>query len=166
MVLTALWLSTDSLVVAAAVAQLFTSISSRLLLVVLFGACDGAAVLVGAGLGWRLSTTWSDQVVLSLLALYGLYVLAVARWGWRAVSRGPAWVLPIMMSLDNLAYGVKAHNLGPALGHQAVVLGLSSSLLAALGLVIGTLASKPARQFRAQATGLLIIAASAALLFT
>jgi putative Mn2+ efflux pump MntP len=165
MVLTALSLSTDSLVVAVALAQLFTSIPSRMVLVLLFGVCDGTAVIVGAELGWRLGVSLSSQVVVLLLAFYGFYVLAVARWRWRAVSRGPAWLLPFMMSLDNLAYGVETHG-GKALADQAVVLGLSSSLMTAIGLAMGTFAFKPAGRSREQATGVLLIAASAALLLT
>jgi hypothetical protein len=125
-----LLLGIDSLIACLAIGAIVDR-RWRLPLVALFGVADGAAFLIGAGLGWTLSAGLTEVLEVGTLAALGLYLLVVAA-GSRRLAELPVWLVPIALTADNLAYGV-AYS-GSLLGHAAEQ-ALSSSLLALVGLL-------------------------------
>jgi hypothetical protein len=129
-----LLLGLDSLIVCLAIGALVDG-RSRLKLAALFGLADGVAFLVGAGLGWGLlSKAASDVVEMGMLVLVGLYLLVVAANSTR-IARWPVWLLPIVLIVDNLTYGLAGEHTGSVLG-AATAQALSSGLLAFVGLLV------------------------------
>jgi hypothetical protein len=106
----------------------------RLPLAAAFGLADGTAFLIGAGLGWTISAGVTEVLEVGTLAALGLWLLVVAAGTRRAAELWPVWVLPIALTMDNLAYGVASDYSGSLVGHAGEQ-ALSSSLLALIGLV-------------------------------
>ena len=107
----------------------------RLPLAALFGVADGGAFLIGVGLGWQLSAGVTEVLEIAALAGLGLWLLVVAAGTRRFAELWPVWVLPVALTLDNLAYGaVGDHSTGWLLGHAGEQ-ALSSSLLGIAGLI-------------------------------
>jgi hypothetical protein len=107
----------------------------RLPLAALFGVADGVAFLIGAGLGWTISAGVTEVLEVGTLAALGLWLIVVAAGTRRAAELWPLWVLPLALTLDNLAYGVASDYSGSLVGHAAEQ-ALSSALLAFAGLVV------------------------------
>jgi hypothetical protein len=105
----------------------------RLPLVALFGVADAVAFLIGAGLGWQLSAGVTGVLEIGTVAALGLWLMVVAAGTRRVTELWPVWVLPIALTLDNLAYGVASDYSGSLAGH-ATEQALSSALLALIGL--------------------------------
>ncbi len=105
----------------------------RLPLAAAFGVADGCAFLIGAGLGWTISAGVTEVLEIGTLAALGLWLLVVAAGTRRAAELWPLWVLPLALTMDNLAYGVASDYSGSLVGHAAEQ-ALSSSLLALAGL--------------------------------
>lgn len=154
-------LSFDSLIVSLALGPLLHRLSARLGLALAFGVCDALAVVIGSVFGWRLSEGWSGQVGTMLVLFYGLYVLALAAWSRPVAKRWPIWLLPLFMSLDNLAFGAtRTVSL-----EFALLSGIVSGSMALLGLMPGSQAS---RWFRCSAewlAGVDLLLAGCILLF-
>jgi hypothetical protein len=129
-----LLLGIDSLIACIAIGALVDK-RWRLPLAAMFGVADGAAFLVGAGLGWQLSEGVTIALGTGTLAALGLWLLLVATGTRRAAELWPVWVVPIALTMDNLAYGVASDYSGSLLGHAAEQ-ALSSSLLALIGLYV------------------------------
>jgi hypothetical protein len=127
-----LLLGIDSLIACLAIGAIVDR-RWRLPLVALFGVADGAAFLIGAGLGWTLSAGLTEVLEVATLAALGLYLLVVAA-GSRRLAEFPVWLVPFALTLDNLAYGVGNNYSGSLLGHAGEQ-ALSSSLLALVGLL-------------------------------
>jgi hypothetical protein len=124
----------------------------RLPLVALFGLADGAAFLIGAGLGWTISAGVTEVLEVGTLAALGLWLLVVAAGTRRFAELWPVWLLPFALTMDNLAYGVASDYSGSLLGH-ATEQALSSALLALVGLYVAGLLPRvlPAMDRRAVA---------------
>jgi hypothetical protein len=152
-----LLLGIDSLIACLAIGAIVDR-RWRLPLVALFGVADGAAFLIGAGLGWTLSAGLTEVLEVGTLVALGLYLLVVAA-GSRRLAELPVWLVPIALIADNLAYGV-AYS-GSLLGHAAQQ-AVSSSLLALVGL-LAVAAVLPRVERRADAVrfagGALLVAA-------
>jgi hypothetical protein len=130
-----LLLGLDSLIVCAAVAPLVEP-GSRLRFAALFGAADGLAFLMGAGLGWQLfSDGVSGVLTATILVGMGLYLLVVAAGTQRVAARWPVWILPGVLVFDNLTYGLVGDHAAGSLFQQAGEQALSSALLALVGLL-------------------------------
>ncbi len=114
----------------------------RLPLAAVFGVADGAAFLIGAGLGWTISAGVTEVLEVGTLAALGLWLIVVAAGTRRVADLWPLWVLPLALTMDNLAYGVASDYSGSLLGHAAEQ-AASSALLAARGAVCGRLAPAP-----------------------
>jgi hypothetical protein len=127
-----LLLGIDSLIACIAIGAIVDK-RWRVPLAAMFGVADGAAFLVGAGLGWQLSEGVTIALGTGTLAALGLWLLLVATGTRRAAELWPVWVVPIALTMDNLAYGVASDYSGSLLGHAAEQ-ALSSSLLALVGL--------------------------------
>jgi hypothetical protein len=129
-----LLLGIDSLIACMAIGAIVDR-RWRLPLAALFGLADGAAFLIGAGLGWQLSAGLTEVLGIGTLAALAVWLLVVAAGTRRAAELWPVWILPFALTLDNLAYGaVGDHSAGWLLGHAGEQ-ALSSSLLALVGLV-------------------------------
>jgi len=152
---TAFILGLDSFVVAVALSPLIRSPASRCRLASLFGICDGLAVVAGSALGAAgLGLHIGAGAVPCFAIVFGVYCLIAAQWQRFRVHPRLVWLLPPLMSLDNLAFGAGAGSLSAGTIAQAVALGAASLILAALGLFLGSLvrfASERASQFAAGA---------------
>jgi hypothetical protein len=129
-----LLLGIDSLIACMAIGAIVDK-RWRLPLAAMFGVADGAAFLIGAGLGWQLSEGVTIALGTGTLAALGVWLLLVATGTRRAAELWPVWVVPIALTMDNLAYGVASDYSGSLLGHAAEQ-ALSSSLLALIGLYV------------------------------
>jgi hypothetical protein len=107
----------------------------RLPLAAAFGVADGAAFLIGAGLGWTISAGVTAVLEVGTLAALGLWLIVVAAGTRRMAELWPLWVLPLALTMDNLAYGVASDYSGSLLGHAAEQ-ALASALLALVGLYV------------------------------
>jgi hypothetical protein len=130
-----LLLGLDSLIVCLAVGVLVEP-RSRLKLAALFGAADGVAFLVGAGLGLQLFTEGASTVLTTgALLVFALYLLVVAAGTRHVTARRAVWALPAVLIFDNLTYGLFGDHAAGALFAEAGAQALSSSLLALVGLL-------------------------------
>jgi hypothetical protein len=130
-----LLLGVDSLIAGIAIGAIVDR-RWRLPLAALFGVADGAAFLIGAGLGWQLSAGATEALEIGTLAALGSWLIVVAASTQRLAQLWPVWVLPFALTIDNLAYGaVGNHSTGWLLGHAGEQ-ALSSSLLAFVGLLV------------------------------
>jgi hypothetical protein len=124
----------------------------RLPLAAAFGVADGVAFLIGAGLGWTISAGVTEVLEIGTLAALGVWLIVVAAGTRRVAQLWPLWVLPLALTMDNLAYGVASDYSGSLLGH-AVEQALSSALLALVGLYVAGVLPRvlPAMERRAVA---------------
>jgi hypothetical protein len=124
----------------------------RLPLAALFGIADGVAFLIGAGLGWTISAGVTQVLEVGTLAALGVWLIVVAAGTRRVADLWPVWILPIALTMDNLAYGVASDYSGSLLGHAAEQ-ALSSALLAFVGLYVAGVLPRvlPAMESRAVA---------------
>jgi hypothetical protein len=143
-----LLLGIDSLIAGLAIGAIVDR-RWRLPLAALFGLADGAAFLIGAGLGWQISAGLTEMLEIGTLGALALWLLVVAASTQRVAQLWPVWVLPLVLTLDNLAYGVASDYSGSLLGHAGEQ-ALSSSLLALVGLfaVVGLPRLVPAMERR------------------
>jgi hypothetical protein len=130
-----LLLGLDSLIVCLAIGAMVDG-RSRLKLAALFGIADGCAFLVGAGLGWQLLSEGASVVLTAgILVAFALYLLVVAAGTRRVAAHWPVWMLPSVLVLDNLTYGLVGDHAAGSLFAQAGEQAMSSALLALLGLL-------------------------------
>jgi hypothetical protein len=105
----------------------------------LFGVGDGAGFLLGSAFHWSVPDGVANVVQTSILVALGCYWIAIAIFAssaQRSSSRWLVWVLPWVLSIDNITYGLVGDHAGSILG-QAGEQALSSALLAGVGLAIG-----------------------------
>jgi putative Mn2+ efflux pump MntP len=163
--LTAFFLSLDSFVVSVALSPLINSPVSRWRLASLFGICDGLAVLVGSAMSQSAPGLHVDErVVPSFVVVIGLYCLVAAQWKQFRAHPGLVGILPVLMSLDNLAYGAGIGQLTAGVFAQALALALASLTLAAMGLYIGSYVRFASARASELATGVGLLAAGLVLL--
>jgi hypothetical protein len=140
-----LLLGVDSLIACIAVGPIMSRRMSLLVpFALLFGVGDGGGYLLGTALHW----SYPDNLGFlapTVVAVIGLYWIAVAIVSRKAAAaeenpraRWGIWILPWLLSLDNITYGVVDGVSGGAsvwasAGEQA----LSSALQAGIGLAIG-----------------------------
>jgi putative Mn2+ efflux pump MntP len=129
-----LLLGIDSLIACMAIGAIVDK-RWRLPLAAMFGVADAVAFLIGAGLGWTISARVTEVLEVGMLGALGLWLIVVAAGIRRAAELWPVWVLPIALTVDNLAYGVANDYSGSLLGHAAEQ-ALSSALLAVVGLYV------------------------------
>jgi positive regulator of sigma E activity len=157
-----LLLGIDSLIACLAIGALVDR-RWRLPLAALFGFADGAAFLIGAGLGWTLSAGLTEILEIGTLGALGLYLLVVAA-GSRRLAELSVWVVPFALTMDNLAYGV-ANDYSGSLAGQATQQAVSSSLLALVGLLVVAAVLPRVEEHRTAATrvagGALLLVAGA-----
>ena len=124
-----LLLGIDSFIACLAIGALVDR-RSWVWLAALFAAADAGAFLIGAGLGWGLmSQAASELIGMGTLVLLGIYLLVVAAGTAQVTARRAVWLLPFVLTLDNLAFGMAGEPTSTVLAQ-----GLSSGMLAYLGL--------------------------------
>ncbi len=128
----------DSFIVSVAIAPLVASARHRLYWAASFGMCDAFAVLLGHAYG---GFTWGPFVANNASPIYllcgGVYCLIAAFWNrFRADARLAA-LLPVLLSLDNLAYGISLPSGSLVVTSHAVLFGLGSIGMSSLGFYIG-----------------------------
>ena len=160
-VFTAFVLGLDSFVVATALSPSIPTSGARCWMASLFGLCDGIAVLAGFALGQTgLMLHISETAVPLFVLVYGIYFLIGAQWKhFRGHSR-LVYLLPVFMSLDNLAYGMKVSQAASGVAAQAVALALASAALAAGGLFLGSLVRFAGARASRLATGMALLMAA------
>jgi len=146
-----LLLGIDSLIACIAIGAIVDR-RWRLPLAAAFGVADGTAFLIGAGLGWTISAGVTEVLEIGTLAALGVWLIVVAAGTRRVAQLWPLWVLPLALTMDNLAYGVASDYSGLLLGHAAEQ-ALSSALLALVGLYVAGVLPRvlPAMERRAVA---------------
>jgi len=141
-----LLLGIDSLIACIAVGPMMGRRMSVLVpFAVLFGVGDGGGYLLGTAFHWSASDNLSQDVWVTTFAVLGVYWIAIALFSRKmasaelqAKSKWGVWVLPWVLSIDNITFGavdgVPAHfSVWASAGEQA----LSSSVQAGIGLAIG-----------------------------
>jgi hypothetical protein len=128
-----LLLGLDSLIACLAIGALVDR-RKWVWLAAFFGIADGVAFLIGAGLGWSLMSEAASEVIeMGTLVLLGVYLLVVAASTAQMTARWAIWVLPLALTVDNLAFGLAEEQTGSLAG-EALAQMLSSGALAYLGL--------------------------------
>ena len=140
-----LLLGVDSLIACIAVGPIMERKLSLLVpFALLFGVADGGGYLLGTVLHWSYPDSWGDLAP-AVVAVIGLYWIGIALVSKRAVtaegnpkSRWGIWVLPWLLSLDNITYGaVDGVSKTASIGVSALEQALSSAIQAGIGLAIG-----------------------------
>jgi hypothetical protein len=140
-----LLLGVDSLIACIAVGPIMERKWSVLVpFALLFGVGDGGGYLLGCALHWSYPDSWGDLAP-AVIAVIGLYWIAVAVVAKRAAtaqdnpkSRWGIWILPWLLSLDNITYGaVDGVSNGASIWVSALEQALSSIIQAGVGLAIG-----------------------------
>jgi hypothetical protein len=112
---------------------------------VLFGICDGGGFLLGTTFHWSMPDSVSNITEVVALGVLGLYWIGIAVFSRQAAladqqstSRWGVWVLPFVLSVDNITYGlVDGVSKTASVWQSAGVQALSSAILAGIGLVAG-----------------------------
>lgn len=164
MILTAFLLGLDSAIVAAALSPLLKSSPTRLHWAALFGVCDGLAVIIGAKCGITFGG-FSHLAGPLTVFCFGVYCLVAACWNTFRTNLRLALLLPVLMSLDNLAYGAKVSSQSAGLFSAALACAVASFVMAVGGCFIGSLVKMPDLRKAEMVSGLAFIAASGTLFF-
>ncbi|HTU73014.1 MAG TPA: hypothetical protein VMG38_05800 [Trebonia sp.] len=113
-------------------------------LALLFGLGDGLGYLLGCALHWSYPDSWGNLAP-AVVALLGAYWIVVAIISRRAAAaegnpraRWGVWILPWLLSLDNITYGaVDGVSHGASVYLSAFEQFASSAIQAGVGLAIG-----------------------------
>jgi hypothetical protein len=140
-----LLLGVDSLIACIAVGPMMGRRRSVLVpFALLLGVGDGGGYLLGCALHWSYPDNLSFLAP-TVVAVIGVYWIAVAIISKRAAAaednpkaRWGVWILPLLLSLDNISYGaVGGVSNGASIWLSATEQALSSIIQAGAGLAIG-----------------------------
>jgi hypothetical protein len=140
-----LLLGVDSLIACIAVGPIMGRRMSVLLpFALLFGVGDGLGYLLGCALHWSYPDNlgFLAPTVVAVIGLYWIAVAIVSRKAAQAEenpkARWGVWILPWLLSLDNITYGaVDGVSHGASIGLSAFEQFASSAIQAGIGLAIG-----------------------------
>lgn len=132
----------DNLQVGAGLGLVRMSMARRWAFAGAFALCETVMPLVGLALGRnvaRFAGSWAEEVGIAVLALCGLLIviLALREEADEAASSLALAGLPLSLSLDNMAAGVGLGSLGFPVVASALIIGIVSGSLCALGLFSG-----------------------------
>lgn len=135
----------DNLQVGAGLGLVRMSPARRWAFAGLFALCETLMPLAGLALGQAARAragAWADGIGIAVLALCGILIVTLALRGSENAeelvgSRLALAGLPLSLSFDNLAAGVGLGSLGFPVIASALILGLVSGSLCALGLFAG-----------------------------
>ena len=140
-----LLLGVDSLIACIAVGPIMRLKASVLVpFAVLFGVGDGLGYLLGCAIHWSYPDGWGGFAP-AVVAVIGVYWIGVAIVSKRAAkaegnpkARWGVWILPALLSLDNITYGaVDGVSNNASIWLSAFEQFLSSAVQAGIGLAIG-----------------------------
>jgi len=165
-----LLLGIDSLIACLAVGTVISR-RARVPFALCFGIADGGGFLLGTAFHWSMPNGISTVVATSFFVALGLYWAGLAVWSRQAAGTRWVWAVPVVLSIDNITFGLIDHSWTTNVWGQAAEQALSSALLAGAGLaiVVGFTRAVPALQrSRVLSVGLagagLIVAAGVELL--
>jgi manganese efflux pump family protein len=135
----------DNLQVGAGLGLVRMTSARRWAFAGVFAFCETFMPLVGLALGQVARSragVWADAIGIGVLALCGLLIIVLSLRGSEDAeelvgSRLALAGLPLSLSFDNLAAGVGLGSLGFPVVASALILGLVSGSLCALGLFAG-----------------------------
>jgi len=165
-----LLLGVDSLIACIAIGGIVSK-RARLPLAACFGLGDGLGFLLGTAFHWSVSDQVANVVETAVLLALGVYWIAIAVLARKATGTKWVWILPWVLSIDNITYGLIDHAWSHSVAVQAIEQAISSALLGLIGLYIGVALTRavPAMQRSRLAAmgfagGALIVAAGVELL--
>lgn len=150
-----LLLGIDSLIVGLAIGPILDR-RAVLPLAGFFGLCDGVGFVIGSAFHWQVSDSVATPVAMAVMVSLGLYWIVLAGVARRTARTGWVWILPVVMSIDNITFGLIDGHWTTSVAGQATEQALSSALLALIGLGVSIAAARtvPALQrSRILATG-------------
>lgn len=160
----------DNLQVAAAMSVAPMARARRMLLLAAFATCEIASPLIGVFLAHVLKTRFDisfDGIGPFVVVACGIaiIVLALREKDDAEALVNSRWTLigvPVTLSVDNLLIGVSATTLGYAPALAALVIGVTSATLCAIGVIAGARISRliPERAELVSGLALIVIAAS------
>src|SRR3954452_16526805 len=126
-----LLLGVDSFIVCLAISPIVEP-HWRWRLAALFGLADLIGFMVGAGLGLQIAAGSSAVAKTTLLVGMGLWLIAVAAGTKHAGTRWSLWIIPWVLAIDNLTYGLVGDHSASSAFSQA----LASTLMGIAGIVL------------------------------
>ena len=129
-----LLLGVDSLIACFAVGAVLKR-QSWPLYAALFGLCDAGGFLLGSALHWSMPDGTANVVETAVLVALGVYWLGIALYSRQLAETRWVWALPVVLSIDNITFGLIDHAWSSSVAIQAIEQLISSSLLALVGLL-------------------------------
>jgi hypothetical protein len=155
-----LLLGVDSFIVCLAISPIVEP-HWRWRLAALFGLADLIGFMVGAGLGLQIAAGASAVAKTTLLVGMGLWLIAVAAGTKHAGTRWSLWIIPWVLTIDNLTYGLVGDHSASSAFSQA----LASTLMGIAGIVLAAgLARVAHRTVSTRLAGVALVVAAGALL--
>jgi hypothetical protein len=130
-----LLLGIDSFIACIAVGAV-VSRRARLPFAALFGVCDGVGFLIGSAFHWSMPDMTASVVETAVFVALGVYWIILAIGSQRVSGTRWMWLLPIVLSIDNITFGVIDHSWTTSTWGQAGEQALSSALLALVGIAV------------------------------
>jgi manganese efflux pump family protein len=132
----------DNLQVGAGLGLVRMSTARRWAFAGAFAFCETVMPLVGLALGRnvaRFAGSWAEGIGIAVLALCGLLIVILSLRGEEEETASSLALagLPLSLSMDNLAAGVGLGSLGFPVVASALIIGIVSGSLCALGLFSG-----------------------------
>jgi hypothetical protein len=158
-----LLLGIDSLIACFAVGSL-VSRGSWLPYAALMGACDGGGFLLGTAFHWSMPDSTANVVETAVFVGLGVYWLAIAVFAPRLVETRWVWVLPFVLSVDNITYGLIDHAWSHSVAVQAIEQFLATSLLSVVGLLASAAVMRVIPGMKERSTAFMAGLAGAALI--
>lgn len=156
-----LLLGIDSLVACIAVGALLTK-RQWVPFALMFGLADGLGTLLGITLHWSVPEVTSTVVATAFMVGLGIYWLAVSAVSERMSGTGWVWLVPWVLTIDNITYGGIDNAWSSAPSVQALETGLSSVIQAGAGIavsvVIARMVPRAIRAMRSSQGGNLVAA--------
>ena len=109
--------------------------SSWVLYASLFGICDAGGFLLGTWLHWSVPDATANVIETAVLVGLGVYWLGIALYARKIAETRWVWALPVVLSIDNITYGLIDHAWSHSVAVQALEQLVSSALLAGIGLL-------------------------------
>lgn len=131
-----LLLGIDSLIACIAVGSI-VSRRARLPFAACFGVADAGGFLLGTAFHWSVPDGVATVIETAVLLGLGAYWIAVALLARRATGTQWVWILPLVLSIDNITFGLIDHAWSSSVAVQAVEQAVSSALLGLIGLYVG-----------------------------
>jgi uncharacterized membrane protein YhaH (DUF805 family) len=140
-----LLLGVDSLIACLAVGTVVNR-KWRVPFAVCFGIADAGGFLLGTAFRWNVSDGVATVVETAVLVALGAYWILIAVLSRRASDPGSSnrwvWILPWVLSIDNITFGVIDHAWSHSVAVQALEQAVSSALLAGIGLAVSVYATR------------------------